>query len=229
MGVWIETKTNVYVNVWYNCHTLRGCVDWNVSAAVFTACAIVTPCVGVWIETNEENEQRPNHSSHPAWVCGLKLGTVYHPSAPHRHTLRGCVDWNLWLTCLYCRGNRHTLRGCVDWNLQLPTMPRRETCHTLRGCVDWNPIGITVDRCGCRSHPAWVCGLKLSKFWTAYTWKCHTLRGCVDWNLVIAALPVLVLVTPCVGVWIETERAPWAYKLARSHPAWVCGLKLYLF
>ena len=53
------------------------------------------------------------------------------------------------------------------------------------------------------SHPAWVCGLK---------------QGYL-------LLATLCLVTPCVGVWIETAVI---FKLALitwSHPAWVCGLK----
>ena len=32
-------------------------------------------------------------------------------------------------------------------------------------------------------------------------------------------------VTPCVGVWIETDKGVDAIKEAKSHPAWVCGLK----
>ena len=33
-------------------------------------------------------------------------------------------------------------------------------------------------------------------------------------------------VTPCVGVWIETYKIC-MYKIPlKSHPAWVCGLKL---
>ena len=34
-------------------------------------------------------------------------------------------------------------------------------------------------------------------------------------------------VTPCVGVWIETESNTWDSNLVESHPAWVCGLKPY--
>ena len=33
--------------------------------------------------------------SHPAWVCGLKQGTVPFDREIKGHTLRGCVDWNL--------------------------------------------------------------------------------------------------------------------------------------
>ena len=55
------------------------------------------------------------------------------------------------------------------------------------------------------SHPAWVCGLKQK------VWKCTLFLG---------------IVTPCVGVWIETViLQPNQNNYAVSHPAWVCGLK----
>ena len=57
-----------------NSHTLRGCVDWNTSPLISSSAPIVTPYVGVWIETlNGMN----------LWTCIM------------RHTLRGCVDWNI--------------------------------------------------------------------------------------------------------------------------------------
>ena len=33
---------------------------------------MVTPCVGVWIETSKPLTRNPLKKSHPAWVCGLK-------------------------------------------------------------------------------------------------------------------------------------------------------------
>ena len=54
------------------------------------------------------------------------------------------------------------------------------------------------------SHPAWVCGLK------------HRGSG---------TFPDPLLVTPCVGVWIETSKDYSDQIAAQSHPAWVCGLK----
>ena len=54
------------------------------------------------------------------------------------------------------------------------------------------------------SHPVWVCGLKL--------------------KVIMYALGLLV--TPCMGVWIETELSIIALRRATSHPVWVCGLKL---
>ncbi len=53
------------------------------------------------------------------------------------------------------------------------------------------------------SHPAWVCGLKLAGV------ECTARR----------------IVTPCVGVWIETFIGLESYRSESSHPAWVCGLK----
>ena len=34
--------------------------------------ASVTPCVGVWIETMGVGRARKSMGSHPVWVCGLK-------------------------------------------------------------------------------------------------------------------------------------------------------------
>ena len=79
-----------------------------------------------------------------------------------------------------------------------------------------------------KSHPAWVCGLKLTctPVWVlngrhtlrgCVDWNScqlpffasrnsHTLRGCVDWNLQTGMTILFHLdVTPCVGVWIETR------------------------
>ena len=99
--------------------------------------------------------------------------------------------------------------------------------HTLRGCVDWNSGGLaevvvkTVTPCvgvwietPCfstfvnknKSHPAWVCGLKPSNSDMISSANGHTLRGCVDWNIKRCWYMNAGMVTPCVGVWIETEK-----------------------
>ena len=39
--------------------------------------SLVTPCVGVWIETFITNRYNGARMSHPAWVCGLKLHSEY--------------------------------------------------------------------------------------------------------------------------------------------------------
>ena len=74
MGVWIETireendfvelKVTPCVGVWIETYELRNAVDYGT----------VTPCVGVWIETSDWFTRTvPVNTSHPAWVCGLKL------------------------------------------------------------------------------------------------------------------------------------------------------------
>ena len=77
----------------------------------------VTPFVGVWIETAfridalRQNQSHPSWvcglkhvkcklwnyklESHPSWVCGLKPADMIDEICRARHTLRGCVDWNI--------------------------------------------------------------------------------------------------------------------------------------
>ena len=100
---------------------------------------IVTPCVGVWIETYKQGWQYYfTWMSHPAWVCGLKHDTAYIEKEKEGHTLRGCVDWNPWNGYFYKGLHCHTLRGCVDWNYGWCYEFYGISSHTLRGCVDWN-------------------------------------------------------------------------------------------
>ena len=138
MGVWIETygstlpwgaevshpvwvcglklKELVY-SIWEGGHTLYGCVDWNCLQMVKSTLPNVTPCMGVWIETETV-----------IWLAHTRTG----------HTLYGCVDWNTIIVrnihvieVTPCMGvwietgeiltemvapDRHTLYGCVDWN-----------------------------------------------------------------------------------------------------------------
>ena len=70
--------------------------------------------------------------------------------------------------------------------------------------------GLKQPLCGCRaceflSHPSWVCGLKQME-------QPKQRRR--------------VVVTPFVGVWIETFVSRSTSSAAASHPSWVCGLKL---
>ena len=53
---------------------------------------LVTPCVGVWIETILISNISGCNASHPAWVCGLKLALTEEDVQKLSHTLRGCVD-----------------------------------------------------------------------------------------------------------------------------------------
>ena len=54
---------------------------------------MVTPCMGVWIETMWKGEKEDPGVSHPVWVCGLKHGlNIDRLPTVISHTLYGCVD-----------------------------------------------------------------------------------------------------------------------------------------
>ena len=159
---WNTNRGNILQNA--TCHTLRGCVDWNILSAFRQSSGIEShPSWVCGLKQNKKNQKQWRKRSHPSWVCGLKLFVMM---AKHAR---------------YC----HTLRGCVDWNLNTETLVTDDDSHTLRGCVDWN----------------------LFVVWCLFKCSCHTLRGCVDWNCKFHMRSLNLLVTPFVGVWIETTSA----------------------
>ena len=98
-------------------HTLYGCVYWNDSSRkTLQKFFRVTPYMGVCIETNVIYLNNKTPVSHPIWVCVLKRGGK-------------CVDR---------MAQRHTLYGCVYWNISASTFGSTPRCHTLYGCVYWN-------------------------------------------------------------------------------------------
>ena len=174
-------------------HTLRGCVDWNTDNVSELAHKIVTPFVGVWIETPSApttTKQRLSHTlrgcvdwnmplsnivrsqqSHPSWVCGLKQRWTKPLEVWQTgHTLRGCVDWNFHLMAQSLSRYCHTLRGCVDWNNADTGYLGTDMGHTLRGCVDWNRKQILFSEPTWKSHfyenvPLIVNKLQRQKIW----------------------------------------------------------------
>ena len=76
---------------------------------------IVTPFVGVWIETSFAALSAAAFPSHPSWVCGLKL--LF--SAQRREVSRVTPFVGVWIET--------SSSGCT---------PSGSGCHTLRGCVD---------------------------------------------------------------------------------------------
>ena len=181
---------------------------------------MVTPFVGVWIETTTLDSSSDDDVVTPfvgVWIETLSVSQNWR--ALTSHTLRGCVDWNMEASEVDNLPLSHTLRGCVDWNnnqsknsLTCPSVTpfvgvwietrrpscqnRRYPCHTLRGCVDWNFSLYNVMPQEVESHPSWVCGLKL---------------------LVLSSKYVLIWVTPFVGVWIETRRCGRYDQLQAGH------------
>ncbi len=168
---------------------------------------IVTPCVGVWIETSIVPTYQMIQLSHPAWVCGLKpaLPCLYTPVyMSHPAWVCGLKLLVLGLISLWkvtpCVGvwietcetvqllEQLRVTPCVGVWIEtfLGSSASSTSCHTLRGCVDWN-------------------GKQLNQHLILH---CHTLRGCVDWNFTLCNLYYWPRVTPCVGVWIETIMHP---------------------
>ena len=95
--------------------------------------------------------------------------------------------------------------------------------------MDWNFKCLVMVALIIRSHPSWVCGLKLTRIKINLLKLSHTLRGCVDWNSARMLSSKKAKVTPFVGVWIETRRVVSDnHQETKSHPSWVCGLKLFL-
>ena len=205
MGVWIETCWLPWFDTAYTSHTLRGCVDWNSYMRSIILSQHVTPCVGVWIET----------------VSLTRKSTEW------SHTLRGCVDWNDLSELMSMMS---TVTPCVgvwiETNWQSPA-PRNGQCHTLRGCVDWNSyslyllyihevtpcVGVWIETENefrpaefMQSHPAWVCGLKqFGVFIFKHFDKSHPAWVCGLKQVIYRHFWSLCYVTPCVGVWIETQ------------------------
>ena len=148
---------------------------------------------------------------------------------PHSHTLYGCVDWNLNAYPDVSAEWRHTLYGCVDWNYKDENIADFVTVTPCMGvwietrlpytgvALPWShPVWV----CGLKqrerrrggerteSHPVWVCGLKRErsgeirrKAESHPVWVCG-LKLLLYWSPYLGH-PV----TPCMGVWIETQ--PW--------------------
>ena len=76
------------------------------------------------------------------------------------------------------------------------------------------------------SHPTWVCGLKLllSVSYISFP-PSHPTWVCGLKHIIFMGTPFQILVTPYVGVWIETKRERYHLRSEGSHPTWVCGLK----
>ena len=207
-------------------HTLRGCVDWNFTNNKKLVEQLVTPFVGVWIETY-------------GMICLMKICKVtpfvgvWIETEQQEHYAR---QWyvtpfvGVWIETIkvYLNSILKIVTPFVGVWIETKTAHGRSSPtlgHTLRGCVDWN-FNLDVSDVRPVSHPSWVCGLKLriplDNMKPVFG---HTLRGCVDWNIRSSSRVALTVVTPFVGVWIETVRPAYFCIVAVSHPSWVCGLK----
>ena len=83
---------------------------------IYTDLILVTPCMGVWIETFSESlSELSLESSHPVWVCGLKHSRLWVSLGDNLVT--PCMG--VWIETVLsaaklARNAGHTLYGCVD-------------------------------------------------------------------------------------------------------------------
>ena len=165
---------------------------------------LVTPFVGVWIETNLPIDYFTSVLSHPSWVCGLKRFYL------------------CWLII------RFAVTPFVGVWIETPRYAELKSSRDVTPFVGvWiETINESVCFCVRASHPSWVCGLKLSvvctnpkRLLSHPSWVCglkHSGRasdGCCleshpSWVCGLKPSPRLQL-----------------RPAARSHPSWVCGLK----
>ena len=146
-----------------------------------------------------------NMQSHPSWVCGLKLrnGRRLHLVGAVTPFVGVWIETSLRFTSLASKQVTPFVGVWIE----------TDTSHDKH----WPP----------RSHPSWVCGLKLLLAPLLSTW--HRVTPFVGvWIETFAHLVLkqALRVTPFVGVWIETGIGLEFKGLVMSHPSWVCGLKL---
>ena len=182
-----------------------------------SVCQDVTPCVGVWIETETPNADFTDDGVTPC--VGVWIETFHYSNIFVVSIVTPCVG--VWIeTQYYALGGlerkSHTLRGCVDWNILFAMLA---AFVVVTPCV-----GVWIETCNMASnvsrilsHPAWVCGLKQHTLPCNLCIICHTLRGCVDWNPFTTYKTCLLKVTPCVGVWIETPTFTFICKTLLGH------------
>ena len=122
-------------------------------------------------------------TSHPAWVCGLKLSE--HTLYSGMTQVTPCVG--VWIETFRIASNRSLSSSHPAWVCGLKPVIRLSAFTHPKSHPAW-VCGLKQAIAKSRyfaleSHPAWVCGLKLQEA------KNNNFR----------------LVTPCVGVWIETS------------------------
>ena len=143
---------------------------------------VVTPFVGVWIETSILPYLTTYRTVTPfvgVWIETLGLIMVVGGAkvTPFVGVWIETLNATLPLAAAAC----HTLRGCVDWNHRASLQKDfREVTPFVGVWIETEPrpqaAAVEV------SHPSWVCGLKLAPRASVHKQKSHTLRGCVDWN-----------------------------------------------
>ena len=181
--------------------------------------------MGVWIETFPAPTGISYAKSHPAWVCGLKQVVEAHPA--WMNAVTPCVGVWIETSTILSKLSITTVTPCVGvwietlrpinsfiFKIVTPCVGvwiETAGIMEIKAMIDVTPcVGVWIEtvlvdkwHIVYRSHPAWVCGLKLSggrvkitpDTWSHPAWVCglklikdtdwdklpsHTLRGCVD-------------------------------------------------
>ena len=164
----------------------------------------VTPCTGVWIETNgQQNSHKTNGS----------------------HSLYRSVDWNTDERIEKLSKKCHSLYRSVDWNYR---ERNKDVHHDVTPCTGvWIETKLDSNRLDWwRSH-----SLYRSVDWNV-RWRIinipiegHSLYRSVDWNFWKVKQTTCKDVTPCTGVWIETKVSKTYRQVSMSLLVQECGLK----
>ena len=166
---------------------------------------MVTPFVGVWIETRSSCFIARSCRVTP--FVGVWIETLIGGLFGHHNTVTPFVG--VWIeTCINLFKDHsfccHTLRGCVDWNTNLERLTK------------WRRVTPFV-------------GVWIETFWAMPKGRPPVVTPFVGvWIETVDYVDdfVQMIVTPFVGVWIETYVGESVNRgLAESHPSWVCGLK----
>ena len=143
---------------------------------------LVTPCVGVWIETTACLSISNLYLSHPAWVCGLKqkeLRSIETKKKSHPAWVCGLKLKKVYGVALV--GTSHPAWVCgLKRKKTLAAQKKEEVTPCVGVWIEtsfphlpmmWSPVtpcvGVWIETrislfiCATFwSHPAWVCGLK---------------------------------------------------------------------
>ena len=123
---------------------------------------MVTPYVGVWIETCLWMLSVRLFMSHPTWVCGLKL-------LKKRINLLNLLSHPTWV----CGLKRHDIYYICFFLAVTPYVGvwiETPTCDCFQNHSQVTPyVGVWIE-----TSSTMLCTQGIG---------CHTLRGCVDWNI----------------------------------------------
>ena len=95
--------------------------------------SLVTPCVGVWIETALSSPKAIRILSHPAWVCGLKHCSK--EKTFHELGVTPCVGVWIETVAKWLNDDVLNVTPCVGVWIETPSTTWRRYLHMVTPCV----------------------------------------------------------------------------------------------